>query len=248
MKLQNLEGQRVPDVTLKLRENGDWKEVSTGEYFAGKNVIVFSLPGAFTPTCSSSHLPRYEELDPVFKAAGVDEIACISVNDAFVMEAWGRDQHAEHVRMLPDGNGLFTDAMGMLVDKSDLGFGPRSWRYSMYVQDGVISKMFIEPDKPGDPFEVSDADTMLSYLNPQSEAPKSITVFTKPGCSHCARAKKALADRGLGYEEIVLGRDATIRSLRAVAASDTTPQIFVDGSLIGGADQLEAYLEVGRAA
>jgi len=248
MKLQNLEGQRVPDVTLKLRENDDWKEISTGDYFVGKNVIVFSLPGAFTPTCSSSHLPRYEELEPAFKAAGVDEIACVSVNDAFVMDAWARDQNAEHVRMLPDGNGLFTEAMGMLVDKSDLGFGPRSWRYSMYVQDGVISKMFIEPEMPGDPFEVSDADTMLSYLNPRSEAPKSVTIFTKPGCSHCARAKKLLADHGLGYEEILLGRDATVRSLRAVAASGATPQVFIDGRLIGGADQLETHLQASQAA
>jgi len=248
MKLQNIEGQRVPNVTLKLREDGDWQEVSTGEYFAGKNIIVFSLPGAFTPTCSSSHLPRYEELEPVFRAAGVDEIACVSVNDTFVMEAWARDQNAEHVRMLPDGNGEFTEAMGMLVDKSDLGFGPRSWRYSMYVEDGVIRKMFIEPEKPGDPFEVSDADTMLSYLSPQANAPKSVTLFTKPGCSHCARARKALEDQGLGYEEIVLGRDATVRSLRAVAGSDATPQVFIDGSLIGGADELEGYLQGSRAA
>lgn len=248
MKLQNLEGRHVPDVKLKMREDGEWNEISTGDFFAGRNVIVFSLPGAFTPTCSSSHLPRYEELVPVFKAAGVDEIACISVNDTFVMDAWARDQHADHVKMLPDGNGKFTEAMGMLVDKSDLGFGPRSWRYSMYVQDGVISKMFIEPEKEGDPFEVSDADTMLAYVNPQSAMPKSITVFSKPGCGHCARAKQMLKDHDLGFEEIVLGRDATIRSLRAVSGHDTTPQIFIDGTLVGGADQLATYLEVNRAA
>jgi glutaredoxin-like protein len=248
MTLQTREGQRVPDVTLKTRENGEWKEISTADYFAGRNIVVFSLPGAFTPTCSSSHLPRYEELYPVFAQAGVDEIACVSVNDAFVMEAWARDQHARHVRMLPDGNGLFTDGMGMLVDKADLGFGPRSWRYSMYVKDGVIEKMFIEPEKPGDPFEVSDADTMLSYLNPGFRVPKSIAVFSKPGCPHCVRAKKTLKEHGLGYEEIVLGRDATVRSLRAVSGAQTTPQIFVDGTLIGGADQLEEYLRVSDAA
>jgi len=248
MIFQNKEGRRVPDVRLKLRENGEWKEIATADYFAGRNVVVFSLPGAFTPTCSSSHLPRFEELYPVFKEAGVDEIACVSVNDAFVMEAWARDQHAEHVRMLPDGNGRFTEAMGMLVDKSELGFGRRSWRYSMLVRDGVIEKMFIEPDREGDPFEVSDADTMIHYLNPHSVVPGSITVFSKPGCPHCLRAKKTLARRGLGYEEIVLGRDATVRSLRAVAGSDRTPQVFIDGQLIGGADQLEAYLEVNEAA
>lgn len=248
MKLQSKEGQRVPDVKLKMRENGDWKEVSTGEYFAGRNIVIFSLPGAFTPTCSSSHLPRYEELMPAFKEAGVDEVGCISVNDAFVMDAWARDQHTEHVRMLPDGNGLFTDGMGMLVDKADLGFGPRSWRYSMYVEDGVIVRMFVEPEKEGDPFEVSDADTMLKYLNPGYNVPQSITVFSKPGCPHCVRAKKHLAVRGMGYEEILLGRDATIRSLRAVSGSDKTPQIFIDGELIGGADDLEKYLGVTRAA
>lgn len=248
MKLQSKEGQRVPDVILKMRENGEWKEIATGEYFAGRNIVVFSLPGAFTPTCSSSHLPRYEELMPAFKEAGVDEVACISVNDAFVMDAWARDQHAEHVRMLPDGNGLFTDGMGMLVDKAELGFGPRSWRYSMYVENGVITRMFVEPDKEGDPFEVSDADTMLKYLNPGYSVPQSITVFAKPGCPHCVRAKKALAVRGLGYEEILLGRDATIRSLRAVSGSDKTPQVFIDGELIGGADDLEKYLGVHKAA
>lgn len=248
MTLQTRQGQRVPDVKLKTRENGEWKEISTADYFAGRNIVVFSLPGAFTPTCSTSHLPRYEELFPVFAEAGVDEIACVSVNDAFVMEAWARDQRAGHVRMLPDGNGLFTDGMGMLVDKADLGFGPRSWRYSMYVKDGEIVKMFIEPQKEGDPFEVSDADTMLGYLNPQYTVPKSITVFSKPGCPHCVRAKKTLKEYGLGYEEIVLGRDATVRSLRAVSGSQATPQVFVDGTLIGGADQLEDYLKVNKAA
>lgn len=248
MTLQSRQGQRVPDITLKTRENGEWKEISTGDYFAGRNIVVFSLPGAFTPTCSTSHLPRYEELYPLFVEAGVDEIACVSVNDAFVMDAWARDQHAQHVRMLPDGNGLFTKEMGMLVDKADLGFGHRSWRYSMYVKNGVIEKMFVEPEKPGDPFEVSDADTMLSYLKPQFTVPKSITVFSKPGCPHCARAKKILAEHGLGYEEIVLGRDATVRSLRAVSGSQATPQVFVDGTLIGGADQLQEYLKVNEAA
>jgi peroxiredoxin len=160
--LPNREGQKVPTVTFRTRQNNQWVDVTTDELFNGKTVIVFSLPGAFTPTCSSTHVPGYNELAKVFKANGVDEIVCISVNDAFVMNEWCKDQGAENVTMIPDGNGEFTEGMGMLVDKADLGFGKRSWRYSMLVKDGTIEKMFIEPEEPGDPFKVSDAETMLS--------------------------------------------------------------------------------------
>src|SRR3954453_6878081 len=167
--MQTHEGQRVPTVTFHLRENNAWKDVTTDELFAGKTVVVFSLPGAFTPTCSSTHLPRYNELAPAFHANGVDSILCISVNDTFVMNEWAKDQEADNVVLVPDGNGEFTEGMGMLVDKTDLGFGKRSCRYSMLVKDGVVQKMFIEPQKPGDPFEVSDADTMLQYINPKAK-------------------------------------------------------------------------------
>ncbi|MEP7209052.1 MAG: peroxiredoxin, partial [Casimicrobiaceae bacterium] len=140
--LQSREGQRVPKVTFKVRDKGDWKSVTTDDLFAGKTVVVFSLPGAFTPTCSSTHLPRYNELAPAFHANGVDSIVCIAVNDAFVMNEWAKDQEAENIVLVPDGNGEFTHGMGMLVDKSDIGFGKRSWRYSMLVKDGVVQKMF----------------------------------------------------------------------------------------------------------
>lgn len=169
--------QEVPSVTFKTRVRNDalggpnpfeWKDVTSADIFKGKKVVVFSLPGAFTPTCSSSHLPRYEELYDQFKGLGVDQIVCISVNDAFVMYQWGKHQGANKVFLLPDGNGEFTRKMGMLVDKANLGFGMRSWRYSMYVVDGKIEKLFVEPgysdNCPSDPFEVSDADTMLKYL------------------------------------------------------------------------------------
>ena len=162
--LATREGQRVPDVTFRTRVDGEWVELSTRDLFAGKTVVVFSLPGAFTPTCSASHLPRFEQLADEIRAHGVDDVLCVSVNDAFVMNAWAKDQCCWKVRVIPDGNGAFTEAMGMLVDKSDLGFGKRSWRYSMLVRDGVIEKMFIEPNVEGDPYEVSDADTMLRYL------------------------------------------------------------------------------------
>jgi thioredoxin-dependent peroxiredoxin len=168
---------RVPDVVFKTRVRDEsiggenpfrWQDVSTAEVFAGKKVVVFSLPGAFTPTCSTSHLPRYEELYNEFKAQGVDEIYCLSVNDAFVMYQWGLKQGANNVKLLPDGNGEFSKAMGMLVDKSNLGFGMRSWRYSMLVNDYKIEKVFSEEgfsdNCPTDPFEVSDADTMLAYV------------------------------------------------------------------------------------
>ncbi|MFY0676346.1 MAG: glutathione peroxidase [Neptuniibacter sp.] len=241
--LSNREGQAVPQVTFHTRKGNEWVDVSTDQIFSGKTVIVFALPGAFTPTCSSTHLPRYNELAPVFKANGVDEIICLSVNDAFVMNAWAEDQHAENIRFIPDGNGDFSSAMGMLVDKDDLGFGERSWRYSMLVKDGVINKMFIEPDLPGDPFQVSDADTMLEYLAPEAELPKRVTVLSKPGCPHCTRAKTALQERGYKFEEIELGTHGiSFSSLQAVSGRGTTPQVFIDGTLIGGADELEQWL------
>ncbi|MGB3787047.1 MAG: peroxiredoxin [Phormidesmis sp.] len=168
---------KVPSVVLKTRVRDEsvegpnpyrWQDATTEEIFAGKKVVVFSLPGAFTPTCSSNHLPRYEELFDEFKSQGVDEIYCISVNDAFVMFQWGKQQGAKNVKLLPDGNGEFTREMGMLVDKSNIGFGSRSWRYSMLVDDMTVEKVFAESGMgdncPTDPFEVSDADTMLAYL------------------------------------------------------------------------------------
>lgn len=237
------EGQAIPKLSLRCRANGDWQECHTQDVFAGRNVIVFSLPGAFTPTCSSTHVPRYNELAATFKANGVDEIICVSVNDPFVMESWQKDQQADNIRFLPDGNGAFTEAMGLLVDKADLNFGKRSWRYSMLVKDGVIDKMFIEPQQPGDPFEVSDADTMLNYINPKAQAPRAISMFTKPGCSHCGRAKQALSDAGLPFEEIELGTGAlSLSSLTAVTGQVTTPQVYIDGERVGTADELEAWL------
>ncbi len=235
------EGQAVPKVTFPVRQGDQWVNITTDELFKDKTVIVFSLPGAFTPTCSSAHLPRYNELFPVFKKQGIDSVLCVSVNDTFVMNAWKDDQEADNITFIPDGNGEFTDGMGMLVDKNDLGFGKRSWRYSMLVKNGIVEKMFIEPNKPGDPFEVSDADTMLKYIAPDYQPQESITLFSKPGCPFCAKAKKLLADKGLQYEEIVLGKDATTVSLRAVSGRTSTPQVFIGGKHIGGSEELEAY-------
>ena len=240
--IQNREGQRVPEVTFRTREGGQWKDVTSRELFAGKKVVVFALPGAFTPTCSSSHLPRYEELAAVFRDAGVDEIVCVSVNDAFVMEAWRADQKCERVRLIPDGNAEFTRAMGMLVDKGGLGFGDRSWRYSMLVDDGVIKKMFIEREVEGDPYEVSDADTMLKFVAPKAASKPKVAIFTKPGCPHCARAKRALEAAGMSYREVDIAKVGGVEALRAMTGAGTVPQVFIDGNLVGSADDLERHL------
>lgn len=236
------EGQPVPNVTLTVIENEVSKEVQSAELFAGKNVVLFALPGAFTPTCSSTHLPRFNELAPVFANEGIDKIYCLSVNDAFVMDAWAADQGAGNIAFIADGNGEFSKGMDMLVDKTANGMGERSWRYSMLVKDGTIEKMFVEPNKPGDPFEVSDADTMLRYINPNAQLPQRVTILTKPGCPHCGRAKNLLANKGYKYEEISLGHEGlSYSTLVAVSGATTTPQVFVEGKCIGGADELEQW-------
>ncbi len=240
--LQSHEGQRVPNVTFRVRENNEWKDVTTAELFDGKTVVLFSLPGAFTPTCSSTHLPRYNELAPVFAKQGVDAILCVSVNDTFVMNEWAKDQESANIVMIPDGNGEFTEGMGMLVDKADLGFGKRSWRYSMLVKDGVVQKMFIEPEEPGDPFKVSDADTMLDFIAPNAKKPDQVVVFSKVGCSFCAKAKQLLSDNGYEYIDVPLEHKVRGKVLGAVSGNMTAPQIFINGKLIGGAEALEQYL------
>lgn len=167
----------VPNVVFKTRVRdesigGDnpfrWQDVSSDDIFAGKSIVVLALPGAFTPTCSSTHLPGFEAKYDELKANGVDEVYCLSVNDAFSMFQWSKNLKISKVKMLPDGNGDFSEGMGMLVKKNNLGFGLRSWRYAMHVVDGKIEQLFSEPGKmddcPEDPFTVSDVDTMLGHL------------------------------------------------------------------------------------
>lgn len=169
--------QSVPQATFHTRVRNDalggpnpfeWKAVTSADLFTGRRVVVFALPGAFTPACSESHLPGYENAIDDFRALGVDEVICLSVNDAFVMFQWAKAQNITRVRMLPDGNGEFTRKMGMLVDRSAQGMGMRSWRYSMLVEDGQITAFFPEPgfadNPPGVPVQVSDAGTMLAHL------------------------------------------------------------------------------------
>jgi glutaredoxin-like protein len=241
-KLESREGQRVPQVTFRYRENGEWKETDSHKLFDGRTVAVFSLPGAFTPTCSSTHLPRFNELAPAFKENGVDQVVCIAVNDPYVMEEWAKSQECGNVFMLPDGNGTFTEQMGMLVDKSEDSLGRRSWRYSMLVRDGVIEKMFIEPDEPGDPFKVSDADTLLRHVNPRAAQPDQIALLTREGCAFCAKAKKQLNEAGIPFADVNLPHSIRTRALGAIAKAATVPQLFVNGQLIGGSDAVQEWL------
>jgi len=240
---QDRSGTRIPSVTFHTRRGHQWVDVTTDEIFAGKTVVVFSLPGAFTPTCSSTHVPRYNQLVSAFKQQGVDEVVCISVNDTFVMNEWKKTQNADDLTFLPDGNGEFTEGMGLLVDKDALGFGKRSWRYSMLVRDGVVAKMFIEPEVEGDPFEVSDADTMLAYIAPNAPKPLDVAIFSRDGCPFCVKAKEALRNAGILFEELVLNKDYTEQTLRAVSKAASVPQVFVNGKLIGGSEAVLSWLQ-----
>ena len=168
---------RLPDVTFHTRVRNDalagpnpfeWRSVTTEEVFGGKRVVHFAVPGAFTPACSETHLPGYEARYDAFRALGVDEVICLAVNDAFVMHQWAKSLGIEKVRMLPDGNGTFSAAMGLLVERTAQGLGRRSWRYALFAEDGAIRVMFTEPgvrdNPPGVPVGVSDAQTMLEWL------------------------------------------------------------------------------------
>ena len=170
-------GKKIPGVIFRTRVRdealgGDnpyrWQNVESKEYFSNKRVILFSLPGAFTPTCSTYQLPGFEKHFDEFKKNGIDEIYCLSVNDAFVMNAWAKSQHINNVQVIPDGSGEFTRKMGMLVDKDNLGFGMRSWRYAAIVDDGVVEQWFEEPgfedNCDSDPYEVSTPEGILAAL------------------------------------------------------------------------------------
>jgi len=159
---------RVRDESIQGPNPYRWEETTSYNYFGNKRVVLFSLPGAFTPTCSTYQLPDFEKLYDEFKAVGIDEIYCISVNDAFVMNAWAKQQNIQKVKVIPDGSGRFTEAMGMLVDKDNLGFGWRSWRYAAVVNNGVVEKWFEEPGKrdnaDSDPYGETSPQNILKWL------------------------------------------------------------------------------------
>ena len=175
---------RIPNITFKTRvgdlaengectfENGKWVDLTTTTLFQNKKVILFSLPGAFTPTCTSKQLPGFETMCKTFKIShNIDEVYCVSVNDSFVMNAWAHASNIQNVKMIPDGNGELTRALDMLVTKEAIGFGYRSWRYAAIINDGEVEKLFVEPGRdindPSDPYGVSSPENVLSYL--QSE-------------------------------------------------------------------------------
>ena len=159
---------QVPQVSFVFRENGEFVTRTTSELFDNKRVVIFSLPGAFTPTCSAYQLPGFEENYDEFTSLGIDAIYCLSVNDGFVMNAWAQDQNIEKVKLIPDGNAYFTRSMGYLVNKSNLGFGQRSWRYAAVVDNGIIEKLFLEDgfrdNADTDPYEVSTPENVLEYV------------------------------------------------------------------------------------
>jgi peroxiredoxin len=170
-------GAKLPEVTFHTRVRDEsiggsnpfrWEDKTTADYFAGKRVVLFALPGAFTPTCSTYQLPGFEKGFGDFVAQGIDAIYCLSVNDAFVMNQWAKAQGLENVQVIPDGSGEFTRRVGMLVRKDNLGFGLRSWRYAAVVNDGVVEAWFEEPglaDNHGeDPYGVSSPETVLNWL------------------------------------------------------------------------------------
>jgi peroxiredoxin/glutaredoxin len=236
------EGERVP--AAQLAEMRDSKAVSIEAelLFRGRRVILFALPGAFTPTCSTAHVPGYVALLKEFKDAGIDDVVCLSVNDPYVMEAWQHSEKAQGIHFVADPYGEFTRAMGMSIDHRDAFLGTRSWRYSMLVNDGTIERMFIEPDVPGDPFEVSDAQTMLNYLRPNRKTFGPVLMLARHGCPFCHKAKSLLQDRGIAYEAIHLGDDLSMQGVKAASGEAKVPQVFVDGKLVGGADRLEQFL------
>ena len=162
------EGYQVPQVEFVFREDGQFITRTSSDLFDNKRVVIFSLPGAFTPTCSAYQLPGFEEKYEEFTALGIDAIYCVSVNDGFVMNAWAQDQSIEKVKLIPDGNAYFTRSMGMLVNKSNLGFGSRSWRYAAVVDNGVIQKLFVEDGQRDnadtDPYEATTPEAVFEYV------------------------------------------------------------------------------------
>ena len=178
---------RLPSVTFKIRvtnefENDDicfmngenpWTDVTSDEMFQNKRVLIFSLPGAFTPTCTSQQLPEFDAMFNDLKNFGIDEIYCISVNDSFVMNAWAKSQNIDNIKVIPDGNGDFTRQMGMLVNKNNLGFGQRSWRYAAIIEDCKIMETFIEPGFEDncneDPYEMSSPQNILKFLKNENK-------------------------------------------------------------------------------
>lgn len=243
MGITDKTGHKLPSFEFNMFEEYRWVGHTTDELFVNKRVVIFAIPGAFTPTCSSLHLPRYNELYETFRSYGIDEVYCLAVNDSFVLNAWKKAERATNIVMLPDPDGEFTKKLGFLVNKSEVCLGDRSWRYSMIVNRGVIEKMFIEPENQGsDPFGESSADQLLKYLNPEAELPPAVTVFSKPSCPICAGVRNSLKSHHLQFEELELHEDFTIKTAKAIAGEGDLPIVFINGTKFGSPEELDGYL------
>jgi len=208
------EGQRVPTVPLAEMKGGIVRDLSSDEIFGDRRVILFALPGAFTPTCSTAHVPGYVALVNELKAAGIDDVVCLSVNDPFVMQAWQESEKAQGIHFVADPFAEFTTAMGMAVDH-----------------------------RLDDPFEVSDAETMLRYLRPERQTLGPVLVLARHGCPSCDRAKQMLKERDIPFDSVYLGEELTMRGIKAASGASTVPQVFIAGKLVGGSDQLAQFLQ-----
>lgn len=228
----------IPEMVFHLRENAEWKVKHTHELFSGKRVVLFALPGAFTLTCSLLHLPGYEELYEEFKASGVDELYCLSVNDGFVMNAWAEKQEIKKVKMLPDALAKWTKSLNLEVESAELGL--RSKRYALIIDDKEIVESFIEEDNKN--LGISSAKKVLQYLNPSIILPSNVVIFTFPECIHCFRAKEMLKTHGIKYSEQVFNKDFDFNTLKALGGGKI-PQIFIDGEHLGGESELKKWLE-----
>ena len=237
-----MKARKIPQASFRTRTEGsDWKTLTTDELFKGKTVVVFSLPGAFTPTCSSTHVPRYNELAPAFFANGVDAIVCISVNDAFVMNEWARTRSAATSSCFPTATASSPRRWACSSTRPSSASASARGATRCWCKDGVIEKMFIEPEKPGDPFEVSDADTMLNYINPKAKKPDQVAILTREGCGFCAKAKALLKELGYAYSEVKLDHSDRSRVVGAITGRGTVPQVFVNGKHIGGLEELQRW-------
>lgn len=234
-------GHRVPQVYFRVWENNRWMNKNSDHFFKNKRVILFALPGAFSPVCSILHLPSYNDLYDTFRENGIDDVYCLSVNDGFVLEAWKRAEKAKKITMLPDADGEFTSKLGFLVDKSEMCMGERSWRYSMLINNGIIEKMFIEPvGQESDPYGQSSAETMLKYLNPSARVPDSVVIFSKHGCVDCEKVKEVLRSHRVPFEELMLDDDFTIRTVKGISGTTFLPQIFINGKRIN-VEELKSF-------
>jgi glutaredoxin-like protein len=243
-----LEGRTIPDVELHVLDgDGRFRVVRAADLFGRGTTVIFTPSHPSSLGCSDSRVPRFQQLAGELHSHGVDRIVCVAVNDPAAVGRSAREQHAEGIAIVADVEGCFTGALGMLVDGGGSAPGTRSRSYSALVRDGAVVKAFVDPETEGAPLTVSDADTMLRYLDPATTTLRSVALLARHGCPHCERARRLLADHGFRFEAIELNEHITLQAVRAISGRATVPQVFVDGHHVGGADELAAWLEQDEA-